>query len=146
MYNAEDPKIFLGFNRRFSKASMFIKEKLNASPANALNFRFSVPKLERDHWTNIKEIGGGRVVGEAIHAIDLGTYFFDSLPQSISSYSPIDKELDEAQDNQVFININWINCMMYTMLRRCDKNVFKYAKFSNMSCVVPKLSKKMKGQ
>ena len=109
MYNAEDPKIFLGFNRRFSNASTFIKEKLNASPANALNFRFSVPKLERDHWTNIKEIGGGRVVGEAIHAIDLGTYFFDSLPQSISSYSPIDKESDEALDNQVFININYAN-------------------------------------
>ena len=109
MYNAEDPKIFLGFNRRFSNASMFIKEKLNASPANALNFRFSVPKLERDHWTNIKEIGGGRIVGEAIHAIDLGTYFFDSLPQSISSYSPIDKESDEVLDNQVFININYAN-------------------------------------
>ena len=109
MYNAEDPKIFIGFNRRFSNASQFIKDKLNGAPANALNFRFSVPKLERDHWTNIKEIGGGRIVGEAIHAIDLGTYFFDSLPQNISSNSPIDKELDEAQDNQVFININYAN-------------------------------------
>ena len=109
MYNVEDPKIFLGFNRRFSNASQFIKEKLNGAPANALNFRFSVPKLERDHWTNIKEIGGGRIVGEAIHAIDLGTYFFDSLPQNISSHSPIDKELDEAHDNQVFININYAN-------------------------------------
>ena len=109
MYNAEDPKIFLGFNRRFSNASQFIKEKLNGAPANALNFRFSVPKLERDHWTNIKEIGGGRIVGEAIHAIHLGTYFFDSLPQNISSHSPIDKELDEAHDNQVFININYAN-------------------------------------
>ena len=109
MYNAEDPKIFLGFNRRFSKASKFIKEKLNTSPANALNFRFSVPKLEKDHWTNIKEIGGGRIVGEAIHAIDLGTYFFDSLPQSISSHSPINKESDKVYDNQVFININYAN-------------------------------------
>ena len=109
MYNAEDPKIFLGFNRRFSEASKFIKEKLNTSPANALNFRFSVPKLEKDHWTNIKEIGGGRIVGEAIHAIDLGTYFFDSLPQSISSHSPINKESDEVYDNQVFININYAN-------------------------------------
>ena len=79
MYNAEDPKIFLGFNRRFSGASQFIKEKLNTYPANAINFRFSVPKLERDHWTNIKEIGGGRIVGEAIHAIDLGTYFLSLI-------------------------------------------------------------------
>ena len=109
MYNAEDPKIFLGFNRRFSGASQFIKEKLNTYPANAINFRFSVPKLERDHWTNIKEIGGGRIVGEAIHAIDLGTYFFESLPQSISSYSPINKDSGEVYDNQVFININYTN-------------------------------------
>ncbi len=109
MYNAEDPKIFLGFNRRFSDASQFIKEKLNTYPANAINFRFSVPKLERDHWTNIKEIGGGRIVGEAIHAIDLGTYFFESLPQSISSYSPINKDSGEVYDNQVFININYAN-------------------------------------
>ena len=98
MYNAEDPKIFLGFNRRFSGASQFIKEKLNTYPANAINFRFSVPKLERDHWTNIKEIGGGRIVGEAIHAIDLGTYFFESLPQSISSYCPINKDSGEVYD------------------------------------------------
>ncbi len=109
MYNAEDPKIFLGFNRRFSGASQFIKEKLNTYPANAINFRFSVPKLERDHWTNIKEIGGGRIVGEAIHAIDLGTYFFESLPQSISSYSPINKDSGQVYDNQVFININYAN-------------------------------------
>lgn len=109
MYNAEDPKIFLGFNRRFSGASQFIKEKLNSYPANAINFRFSVPKLERDHWTNIKEIGGGRIVGEAIHAIDLGTYFFESLPQSISSHSPINKDSGEVYDNQVFININYTN-------------------------------------
>ena len=109
MYNAEDPKIFLGFNRRFSGASQFIKEKLNTYPANAINFRFSVPKLERDHWTNIKEIGGGRIVGEAIHAIDLGTYFFESLPQSISSYCPINKDSGEVYDNQVFININYAN-------------------------------------
>lgn len=109
MYNAEDPKIFLGFNRRFSGASQFIKEKLNTYPANAINFRFSVPKLERDHWTNIKEIGGGRIVGEAIHAIDLGTYFFESLPQSISSHSPINKDSGEVYDNQVFININYTN-------------------------------------
>ena len=109
MYNAEDPKIFIGFNRRFSGASQFIKEKLNTYPANAINFRFSVPKLERDHWTNIKEIGGGRIVGEAIHAIDLGTYFFESLPQSISSHSPINKDSGEVYDNQVFININYTN-------------------------------------
>ena len=34
---------------------------------------------------------------------------FDSLPQSISASSPVDKENDVALDNQVFININFAN-------------------------------------
>ena len=72
-------------------------------------FRFIVPQLPKDHWTNIKEIGGGRIVGEAVHAIDLACYIFESLPQSISSSAPIDKELNEAHDNQVFINVNFAN-------------------------------------
>ena len=109
IYNADNPKLFIGFNRRFSEATQFIKQKLIQNPANSLSFRFSVPPLDKDHWTNIKEIGGGRVVGEAIHAIDLACYLFDSLPQSISSSAPIDKENNEVNENQVFINVNFAN-------------------------------------
>ena len=109
MYNADNPKIFVGFNRRFATSTQFVKTRLNNSPANSINFRFSVPPLESDHWTNVDEIGGGRIVGEAIHAIDLACYLFDSLPQSISSSSPIDKENNKALDNQVFLNINFAN-------------------------------------
>ncbi len=109
IYNADNPKLFIGFNRRFSEATQFIKQKLIQNPANSISFRFSVPPLDKDHWTNIKEIGGGRVVGEAIHAIDLACYLFDSLPQSISSSAPIDKENNEVNENQVFINVNFTN-------------------------------------
>ena len=109
IYNADNPMLFIGFNRRFSEATQFIKQKLIQNPANSISFRFSVPPLDKDHWTNIKEIGGGRVVGEAIHAIDLACYLFDSLPQSISSSAPIDKENNEVNENQVFINVNFAN-------------------------------------
>ena len=103
IYNADNPKLFIGFNRRFSEATQFVKQKLIQNPANSISFRFSVPPLDKDHWTNIKEIGGGRVVGEAIHAIDLACYLFDSLPQSISSSAPIDKENNEVNENQVAV-------------------------------------------
>ena len=65
--------------------------------------------MDNDHWTNIKEIGGGRIVGEAIHAIDLACYLFESLPQSISSSAPVNKELDQANENQVFVDLNFVN-------------------------------------
>ena len=109
IYRSENPKLFIGFNRRFSKSVQFVKQKLIDTSANSINFRFSVPSLDDDHWTNIKEIGGGRIVGEAVHAIDLACYLFDSLPQSISANAPIDKIKNKAKDNQVFLNINFAN-------------------------------------
>ena len=109
IYRSENPKLFIGFNRRFSKSVQFVKQKLIDTSANSINFRFSVPSLDDDHWTNIKEIGGGRIVGEAVHAIDLACYLFDSLPQSISANAPIDKIKNKVKDNQVFLNINFAN-------------------------------------
>ena len=109
IYRSENSKLFIGFNRRFAKSVQFVKQKLIDSSANSINFRFSVPTLDDDHWTNIKEIGGGRIVGEAVHAIDLACYLFDSLPQSISANAPIDKIKNKAKDNQVFLNINFAN-------------------------------------
>ena len=109
IYNSENPKLFVGFNRRFADATQFVKQKLNAKAANSITFRFSVPPLNKDHWTNMKEIGGGRIVGEAIHAIDLACYLFDSLPQSVASSAPINKDNSEANENQVFISVNFAN-------------------------------------
>ena len=109
IYSSENPKLFIGFNRRFSKSTQFIKQKLISSPANSINLRFSVPSLDSDHWTNIKEIGGGRIVGEAVHGIDLACYLFDSLPQSIAASAPVDKTNNVVKDNQVFLNINFVN-------------------------------------
>ncbi len=109
IYRSENPKLFIGFNRRFSKSAQFIKQKLINNPANSINLRFSVPPLDSDHWTNIKEIGGGRIVGEAVHGIDLACFLFDSLPQSISASAPVDKTNNMVKDNQVFLNINFAN-------------------------------------
>ena len=109
IYNSENPKLFVGFNRRFATATQFVKQKLNAKAANSITFRFSVPPLDKDHWTNMKEIGGGRIVGEAIHAIDLACYLFDSLPQSVAASAPINKDNSEANENQVFISVNFAN-------------------------------------
>jgi predicted dehydrogenase len=109
LFNAENPKLFIGFNRRFSESIEFIKNRSLTKEINSLTFRFSVPPLDSDHWTNIREIGGGRIVGEAIHAIDLACYLFESLPQSISSSAPVNKELDQANENQVFVDVNFVN-------------------------------------
>ena len=77
----------------------------NRSEPLSISYRFNVPTLPSDHWTKIHEVGGGRIVGEAVHAIDLVSYITGSLPQSISSTSVINKETNKANEDQVALTI-----------------------------------------
>ena len=77
----------------------------NRSEPLSISYRFNVPALPSDHWTKIHEVGGGRIVGEAIHAIDLASYITGSLPQSVSATSVVHKESNEANEDQVSLAI-----------------------------------------
>lgn len=66
------PLVMVGFNRRFSPQVRKIKELLtgmNAPKAFVMTVNAGV--IPSDHWTQDIEIGGGRIVGEACHFIDL---------------------------------------------------------------------------
>ncbi len=106
IFNAEDPKLYLGFNRRKAKSTELLMQHFkNRSEPLSISYRFNVPALPSDHWTKIHEVGGGRIVGEAVHAIDLVSYITGSLPQSISSTSVINKETNKANEDQVALTI-----------------------------------------
>ena len=106
IFNAEDPKLYVGFNRRKAEATSLAMQHIGTSSGPLfITYRFNVPSLPKDHWTKIQELGGGRIVGEAIHAIDLATYITGSLPQSISATSVVNKESNEANEDQVSLII-----------------------------------------
>lgn len=66
------PALMVGFNRRF--APMVAQMKLFLSPISeplALHYRINAGYLPLDHWVNDREQGGGRVLGEVCHFIDL---------------------------------------------------------------------------
>lgn len=69
----------VGFNRRFSP---FIKKTKNflkgsAGPL-AINYRINAGYLPPDHWAHDPELGGGRIVGEACHFVDLCAFIAGS--------------------------------------------------------------------
>jgi predicted dehydrogenase/threonine dehydrogenase-like Zn-dependent dehydrogenase len=75
------PIWMLGFNRRFSPAARMVSEQLRGiSDVKAVTIRFNAGSLPADHWVHDPEVGGGRIVGEACHAIDLATYLIGSRP------------------------------------------------------------------
>jgi predicted dehydrogenase/threonine dehydrogenase-like Zn-dependent dehydrogenase len=68
----ERPTLMLGFNRRFAPMAARMKSFLAPiSEPLALNYRINAGYLPPDHWVNDREQGGGRILGEVCHFVDL---------------------------------------------------------------------------
>ena len=73
------PVLMVGFNRRFSSHVRKMKSLLETkSSPKCFIFTMNAGSLPSNHWTQDKEIGGGRIIGEACHYIDLMRYLADS--------------------------------------------------------------------
>jgi predicted dehydrogenase len=71
----------VGFNRRFATASKLVREHFQGvgEPITA-TYRFNAGPIPPEHWSQDEEAGGGRLVGEACHAVDLLTFLIGSPP------------------------------------------------------------------
>jgi predicted dehydrogenase/threonine dehydrogenase-like Zn-dependent dehydrogenase len=73
------PLLMVGFNRRFAQMISRMKSFLQEiSEPLALNYRINAGYLSPDHWMNDPEQGGGRVLGEVCHFVDLLTFLAHS--------------------------------------------------------------------
>jgi len=66
------PLLMVGFNRRFAPHVVRMKQLLDGQGGpKAMIMTVNAGAIPADHWTQDKEVGGGRIVGEACHFIDL---------------------------------------------------------------------------
>ena len=80
-YKDSSVKLMVGFNRRFADVSKAIKKAFeNLTEPVFVNIRVNAGFIPKEHWTQNPEIGGGRIIGEMCHFIDLMQYFTDSEP------------------------------------------------------------------
>ncbi len=64
--------LMVGFNRRFAPHIVKIKEMLDSvREPKSFIMTVNAGKIPLDHWTQDPEVGGGRIIGEACHFIDL---------------------------------------------------------------------------
>ncbi|MET1280062.1 bi-domain-containing oxidoreductase [Vibrio navarrensis] len=77
--NASTPKLMVGFNRRFSPQVQKMKALLSSvKEPKSFMMTMNAGAIPADHWTQDNEVGGGRIIGEACHFIDLMRYLADS--------------------------------------------------------------------
>ncbi len=69
---AKGPQLMVGFNRRFSPQIKKIKVLLDAvREPKTFVMTMNAGPIPGSHWTQDKNVGGGRIIGEACHFIDL---------------------------------------------------------------------------
>lgn len=79
-----NPRLLVGFNRRFAPISIKAKEAFaNAGEPLVINYRINAGFIPKDHWTQNPAQGGGRIVGEVCHFIDLVQFFTDAMPVKV---------------------------------------------------------------
>ncbi|MDA9897371.1 bi-domain-containing oxidoreductase [Alphaproteobacteria bacterium] len=99
------PMLMVGFNRRFSPYVQKIKQLLvDADGPKSFIMTVNAGAIPADHWTQDPERGGGRIIGEVCHFIDL-LRFLAASP--IDSWSRV--TMDASTDDTVAINLKFTN-------------------------------------
>ena len=80
------PQLMVGFNRRFSPQVQKMKALLQpVKEPKSFIMTMNAGAIPADHWTQDNAVGGGRIIGEACHFIDLMRFLAGSPIVSIQA-------------------------------------------------------------
>ncbi|XVH32235.1 bi-domain-containing oxidoreductase [Haloferacaceae archaeon DSL9] len=113
-------RLMVGFNRRFAPAAVNAKETFEQRTTPLMmNYRVAAEQIPEDHWVYDEEDGGGRIIGEICHFVDLAQYLTDSLPVSVYA-TPISTDRRPLGDDNVNIVVKFADgstaTIMYTTI------------------------------
>ncbi|WP_372763573.1 bi-domain-containing oxidoreductase [Litorivivens sp.] len=82
------PQLMVGFNRRFAPQVQKMKQLLDtvAEPKTFI-LTMNAGAIPADHWTQDTTVGGGRIIGEACHFVDLLRFFVGAPVVSVEASS-----------------------------------------------------------
>ena len=101
-------RLMVGFNRRFAPLvkKMKFKVKDRVEPLSII-YTINAGHIPADHWTQEMDIGGGRIVGEACHFIDLMRYLVGRPIVSVFSLAMGGTGETGASSDKMTINLEF---------------------------------------
>jgi polar amino acid transport system substrate-binding protein len=100
--------LMVGFNRRFSPLAREAKELFAGRDAPlSIIYRVNAGRIPKDHWTQNEKEGGGRIVGEVCHFVDLMTFLTDANPISVFAESVSSRSSGVIDCDSVFITLKF---------------------------------------
>lgn len=83
-WKEHEPLLMVGFNRRFAPLVAQAKRVIGDGPMSML-YRINAGAIPMESWIQDPDFGGGRILGEVCHFIDLMSFMNGSLP--VSAYA-----------------------------------------------------------
>jgi len=84
--NGGASRLMLGFNRRFSPHVKELHSLFTPQQPKAIQYRINAGILPPDHWVHDPKVGGGRIIGEGCHFIDLAMHIAGAPITSVSAH------------------------------------------------------------
>ncbi len=100
----------VGFNRRFSPAARAANEFFaEADTPLSILYRVNAGRIPHEHWIHDPVQGGGRIVGEVCHFVDLMQFLTGSTPTRVHAESLTSRNAAAVDDDSVSITIKFDN-------------------------------------
>ncbi|MBJ2176858.1 bi-domain-containing oxidoreductase [Pseudomonas veronii] len=111
------PQLMVGFNRRFAPQVQKMKSLLEAvKEPKTFIMTMNAGAIPSSHWTQDIAIGGGRIIGEACHFIDLMRYLAGCRIVSIQARRMGDSPAVEVCEDKASITLGFEDGSLGTIL------------------------------
>ena len=103
-----EAKTMVGFNRRFSPAAAQARKHFGTAPGPlTMLYRINAGFIPRNHWTQDPIEGGGRILGEVCHFIDLMQFMCGADPVAVSAMCIDSTNTAAVPEDHVVINLKF---------------------------------------
>jgi predicted dehydrogenase/threonine dehydrogenase-like Zn-dependent dehydrogenase len=102
-YREPSPLLMVGFNRRFAPHVQRMRALLASTPGpKSIVVTVNAGAIPASHWTQDPAVGGGRIVGEACHFIDLARHLAGAPIRGHSAHALASATADSATISLTF--------------------------------------------
>jgi polar amino acid transport system substrate-binding protein len=100
--------LMVGFNRRFSPHARAAREFFTDRKGPlSIAYRVNAGVIPRSHWIQDPVEGGGRIIGEVCHFIDLMQYLTGSVTTRVYAESTSSRDAEGTDEDSVFITLRF---------------------------------------
>jgi predicted dehydrogenase/threonine dehydrogenase-like Zn-dependent dehydrogenase len=101
-------QLMIGFNRRWAPLVTEVLRHLEAvrSP-RVVNIRVNAGFIPADHWIQDPEAGGGRLIGEACHFVDLASALVAAEPVEVHAFGAMKSGVSPLLNDNVCISLRF---------------------------------------